>query len=665
MRSAILSPFHYSRRRTRVVMVGPVAVGGDNPIRIQSMTTTPTMDTEATVAQTLRLTEAGCEIVRITAPTINEAQNLETIKNELLRRGCNVPLVADIHFRPDAALVAADFVEKVRINPGNFTDGKAFKVREYTDEEYQAELNKIEDRFTPLVLKLKKLKKALRIGTNHGSLSDRIMNRFGDTPLGMVESALEFMRICRKNDFHDVIFSMKASNPKVMIAAYRLLAERLAEEGMDYPFHLGVTEAGDGEDGRIKSAVGIGSLLEDGIGDTIRVSLTEDPELEIPPAREIAERYKNFSSPHPPSPNDGYGGASPFPHLSAGASAKAEGEGSIKTGPIDIGPDFPIRVVSKIDLTQTSAKDVLALLESRLKKDTPPEILEIPHSGVGFLEAYNAFRTELKGETNRLGFWISLTAGNLPSVLNIETDGFVYRISDNVREDELKILANSVKEKNRTLVVLSHSNDSLLNAVSNLSGTNLNLIVGLETRSTSETTVHAVRWLAARLNQLGIQTPILLTWPEEKPSIETAIVMGSLICDGIGQLISVANGPLSDENLNFSYNFLQASGNRITKTEYVSCPSCGRTLFDLQSTTERIKSKTGHLKGVKIAIMGCIVNGPGEMADAHFGYVGGGPGKINLYVGKTCVQKGIPTEVADEKLVELIKSHGKWVAPPL
>lgn len=611
------NPYHYKRRLTRVVNVGAVAVGGNNPLRVQSMTTTSTMDTMATVAQVKRLADVGCEIARITAPTVNEARNLEKIKNELLRSGYTIPLVADIHFRPDAAMVAADFVEKVRVNPGNYVDGKAFKVREYTDAEYMEEIKKIEDKFVPLVEKLKKLNRSLRIGTNHGSLSDRIMNRFGDTPLGMVESALEFVRICRANDYHEIILSMKASNPRVMIAAYRLLAERMEQEGMDYPFHLGVTEAGDGEDGRLKSAAGIGSLLEDGIGDTIRVSLTEDPEYEIPVAKELAARYADWTEGSGPMPSKPYTTTLYMPPRRAARS--------VSIGPITLGGNAPLRLMSETDLDKTSAPEVIFLLENRLKKDAPPEILIVPYRGRHFDKNFALFKSGLAAETQRLGVVVSFAPGQVPASLP-EADAFLY-----FNEDE-------------TMKILDREGNLLM--------------MGLQSSS-----VHAVRTLVAELNEQGNDVPIFLAGSRLNSTLDEPVVFGSLICDGIGDAIWTGGLVLTDQQLTTGYNLLQACGSRITKTEYVSCPSCGRTLFDLQSTTERIKSKTGHLKGVKIAIMGCIVNGPGEMADADFGYVGGGPGKINLYVGKDCVEKSIPSEIADQKLIELIKSNGKWVDP--
>ena len=649
-----LTPYSFSRRKTRVVMVGSVAVGGENPIRVQSMTTTDTMNTETTVAQVMRLAEAGCEIARITAPTALDARNLENIKAELLRRGCAIPLVADIHFRPDAAMIAADFVEKVRINPGNYVDGKAFRVREYTDEQYRAELDRIEEAFTPLVLKLKRLGRALRIGTNHGSLSDRIMNRYGDTPDGMVESALEYIRLCAKNDFHAIIVSMKASNPRVMIAAYRLLAARMAEEGMDYPFHLGVTEAGDGPDGRIKSAAGIGSLLEDGIGDTIRVSLTEEPEAEIPVAREIAERYNALRA-----VRIAPAGFSELPYGDNPAAPSRRQADTVMAGPIAIGGAAPIRIVSRHDGAPSSVEHVIALLEERLKTDAPPEILEIPYRP-GMEQDFERFREGLSRETRRLGLWVAFDAGALPAKIGLSPDGFAYRAAKTVDEHEVGALMEACRASGAALVLRAAAVDTLLALIDRLRSGRVPLIAALEGEEAE--TVHAVRYLAARLREKNLRVPILLS--ARRDSLSTAAVFGSLICDGIGDAVSVSEEALDSAHLDFAYNLLQACGNRITKTEFVSCPSCGRTLFDLQSTTERIKAKTGHLKGVKIAIMGCIVNGPGEMADADFGYVGGGPGKINLYVGKTCVEKSIPSEIADEKLIELIRSHGKWIDPP-
>ncbi|MCG3206124.1 MAG: 4-hydroxy-3-methylbut-2-en-1-yl diphosphate synthase (ferredoxin) [Elusimicrobia bacterium] len=638
------------RRPTREVKVGTVGVGGTNPIRLQSMTTTDTMNTEATVAQVLRLAEVGCEIARITAPTALDARNLEAIKSSLIKKKCRIPLVADIHFRPDAAMVAADFVEKVRINPGNFVDGKAFKVREYTDEEYRDEIKRIEGKFTPLVLKLKKLKRALRIGTNHGSLSDRIMNRYGDTPEGMVESALEYARICEQNQFFDIIFSMKASNPKIMIAAYRLLVKRMTEENMNYPLHLGVTEAGDGPDGRIKSAVGIGSLLEDGIGDTIRVSLTEDPEFEIPVAKELARHYETLWKTHVDRTMDGQ----------ASFNTRRETE-PVMSGPISIGGAAPIRIVSSLMLQENSADSLMALMENRFKKEVPPEIIVLPFRGPSFATLYSSFRSQMESQTHRLSYWISCSAENIDATLP-PADAYVVHFQNHLTEGQLAAAVQLCRQNSAGLVLASAKTEPLIQAIERLKNGRMTLLAWLD--FPQETlSVHEARRFMLALKSFDEKIPLVLSVQTTTPSLPVASVLGSLICDGLGDAIQVASSGPSEENLDFAYNLLQACGSRITKTEFVSCPSCGRTLFDLQSTTERIKAKTGHLKGVKIAIMGCIVNGPGEMADADFGYVGGGPGKINLYVGKTCVEKSIPSEIADEKLIELIKSHGKWADP--
>ncbi len=626
-------PFGYARRKTRVVRVGKVPVGGNNPIRVQSMTTTDTLDVEATVAQTLKMVEAGCEIVRITAPTVGDARALGKIKERLLRLGCDVPLVADIHFSPQAAMEAAEYVEKVRINPGNFVDSKRFAVKEYSDEQYAEELSRIEAAFTPLVEKLKRLGRALRIGTNHGSLSDRIMNRYGDTPLGMVESALEYVRICEKNGYRDIILSMKASNPKVMVAAYRLLAARMEELGMDYPFHLGVTEAGDGEDGRIKSAIGIGSLLADGIGDTIRVSLTEDPEYEIPVCYALARPFQPTSLRQVTRPKR----VNTLPYDPFYYERR-------KSRPVSIGP-FPagdaqlVRVVTAFK-ENPSAEQILAFLEEQLRaaKNLEPEIIEWRVRGGSDLEALSALRARLRAETSRLAF----AARFEPPAQPLARGDFDALILEAPSAEELMSLRARMEPETPVLLSLRGEDAGAL--------------------------LKEYRLLASRLKAAGSKELILLRAPvqaeEQEQVLASSVLIGSLLCDGIGDCVQVDSALKPARNLELVYNILQAAGVRVTKTEFVSCPSCGRTLFNLQTTTERIKSKTGHLKGVKIAIMGCIVNGPGEMADADFGYVGGAPDKINLYVGKECVRKGIPAAVADEALIELIKSHGKWVEPP-
>jgi len=585
------SPFVYQRRLTREVKVGNVGIGGANPIRVQSMITCDTMDTEASIRETIELAKVGCEIVRITAPTVKDARNLENIVKGLRDRSCDVPIVADIHFKPEAAMEAAKWVEKVRINPGNYADSKKFVIREYTDEQYAAELGRIRERFSPLVDLCKKRGIAMRIGTNHGSLSDRILNRYGDTPLGMVESALEFARIARDFDYHDFVFSMKASNPKIMIAAYRLLVARLNELGPDwnYPIHLGVTEAGEGEDARIKSAIGIGSLLADGIGDTIRVSLTEDSPHEIPVAKALIENINNTSN----SQLSTFNSQLPFDPFSyqrrATETIAVAGIGD-SGQEIKLGGEQLIRVVVR----QANFDKIAHKIDKM--GDYKPEIV---------YETANIIEVDPRDD-------------NAIARLNAEPNPQFVTVKDDV---DLAVIP-------------------------------------------------AFRLLAARLQA---RHPILLKdcglriadcgkdFQERLLLASTNI--GSLLCDGIGDAILVQGEQAPGQALRLSYNMLQGAGSRIFKTDYVACPSCGRTLFNLQTTTAKIKAATLHLKGVKIAIMGCIVNGPGEMADADFGYVGGAPGKVNLYVGKTAVKFNIPEAEAVDRLQDLIREHGKWVEP--
>ena len=596
------SLFHSQRRKTRVVRVGEVAIGGDNPIRVQSMITCDTMDTAASIQQTLDLAAVGCEIVRITAPTVKDAANLQHIVAGLRAQGCNVPIVADIHFKPDAAMEAAKWVEKVRVNPGNYADSKKFAVKEYTDADYAAELERIRERFSPLVTFCKEHGRAMRIGTNHGSLSDRIMNRYGDTPLGMVESALEFARIARELGYHDFVFSMKASNPKVMIEAYRLLVARLdslndecrmtndeaqasdvrhssfvIRHSWSYPIHLGVTEAGDGEDGRIKSAIGIGSLLSDGIGDTIRVSLTEDSVHEIPVAQALVKsvRYSTAKI-EAPQPFD------PFTYKRR------------ESTPLTIGA------------TKVGDESVVAVAIRQTK------FAAIAHK----LDALGDFKPD-----------------------------FVY--------------------EDAGIAEVDPRDDAALGALNNAPAQLVSIPDGIDLPP-----VVAFRLLAARLaerHSILLKDTFAPSENPERPFLETLLessaAIGSLLCDGIGDTILIQGEHAPGQSLRLAFNILQASGSRIFKTDYVACPSCGRTLFNLQETTARIRASTVHLKGVKIAIMGCIVNGPGEMADADFGYVGGAPGKINLYVGKKPVKFNIPQDEAVERLKDLIKEHGKWVEP--
>ena len=581
------SPYHYKRRKTRPVVVGDpsnggVVVGDSNPIVSQSMLTCSTLDTDASVKQSMALVEVGCQIVRITAQTKRYAANLENIISGIRALGSNVPVVADIHFKPDAAMEAVKWCEMVRVNPGNYADSKKFAIREYTDDQYAAELERIEEQFAPLVEECKLRNRALRIGTNHGSLSDRIMNRYGDTPLGMVESALEFARIARARDFHNFKFSMKSSNPKVMIECYRLLAARLAELGSDwnYPLHLGVTEAGDGEDGRIKSAIGIGSLLCDGLGDTIRVSLTEDSPNEIAVCCDLISQVKELTDSSVNVPNVGLS-YNPFEF-----QRRETPEIELVEG-VMCGGEQTIRVV----VTQTAWDKLSPRI--RLGDDVKPEAI---HEELNLLEV------------------------DPRKPISVNCDTQLVTVKDDI---------------------------------------NLPVIT-------------AFRLLAGQLKTAGANNPILvkdcLKFGEVplEPNIallRAAVVVGSLLCDGIGDAILIRGESGAGQALRLAYNILQAAGCRSFKTDYVACPSCGRTLFDLQEVTARIKSRTDHLKGVKIAIMGCIVNGPGEMADADFGYVGGAPGKINLYVGKSPVRMNIPAAEAVESLVDLIREHGKWVDP--
>ena len=586
------NPLHYERRKTREVKVGNVGIGGDNPIRVQSMITCDTMDTEASIQQTIELAEAGCEIVRITAPTVKDARNLEHIVKGLRERRCNVPIVADIHFKPDAAIEAAKWVEKVRINPGNYADSKKFTIREYTDEQYEAELNRIRERFSPLVELCKTRGIAMRIGTNHGSLSDRILNRYGDTPLGMVESALEFARIARDLEYHDFVFSMKASNPKVMIAAYRLLVARLNELGLDwnYPLHLGVTEAGEGEDARIKSAIGIGSLLADGIGDTIRVSLTEDSPHEIPVARALIKNITKTSGSQLSTLNSQLS-FDPF-------SYQRHVTEKIERDEVKLGADELIRVVVR----QANFDKIAHKIDKM--GDYRPEIV-CEHANVVEIDprddtAVARIRAERSAQF--------VTVGDDVDLLVIAA---------------FRLLAAKLQARHPILL-----KDTLVGTV-DLNGP----------------------------GRLGSSVPT----PDFLATLLTASTnIGSLLCDGIGDAILVQGEEAPGQALRLSYNILQAAGSRIFKTDYVACPSCGRTLFNLQTTTAKIKGATSHLKGVKIAIIGCIVNGPGEMADADFGYVGGAPCKVNLYVGKTAVKFNIPEAEAVDRLKDLIREHGKW-----
>lgn len=820
--------FAYQRRKSREVMVGNVGIGGDNPIRIQSMITSDTRDTDACVKEVLELAAAGCEIVRVTAQTRVYAENLENIRNGVRAAGCDVPLVADIHFKPDAALEAAKWVEKVRVNPGNYADKKKFETREYTDDQYAEELERIREEFTPLVELCKELGRAIRIGTNHGSLSDRIMNRYGDTPLGMVESALEFARIARDNDYHNFVFSMKASNPKVMIEAYRLLVARLTELGDDwnYPIHLGVTEAGDGEDGRIKSAIGIGSLLSDGIGDTIRVSLTEDPVYEIPVAKALVANIdssccvsqqsvpvassrseiikKNHTYlPHwtkedgiyavtfrlddslPASVIDDYISKKELIQKKIDLLTSNKGSKNEKTqllslrkehthlysktiesqlhnglGSCIFNQDTNAKIVSDaIHFFDNDRYELLAWcimpnhvhlvlkpINKNLLKDIMHSIksftakkLNAENNTTGVLwkkEYYDHLIRDGEDLINQIRYVL-----NNPNFLDewqwvgskwgqnweITKTAFSDLLQDAARTDccetqQLQTLQRGPlsydpfsynRRKSHELVINGHklggantvrvfTSQEKWNAVAHkiekmgdfkpevvaeqsgavevnpldreaINTLNANPTPTLVTipDGTKMAVIHAYRLLACKLDA---HHPILLkdtftpSTDSDKDFQETLLTaarnIGSLLCDGIGDAILIQGEEAPGQSLRLAYNILQAAGTRIFKTDYVACPSCGRTLFNLQETTQKIRSATGHLKGVRIAVMGCIVNGPGEMADADFGYVGGAPNKINLYINKTPVKFNIPEAEAVDRLIDLIKENDRWIDPP-
>lgn len=638
----------YSRRESLEVKIGDLPLGAQNPIRIQSMTTIDTMDTIGSVEQTIRMIEAGCEYVRITAPSMNEARNLEKIKSELRNRGYNTPLIADIHFTPNAAELSARIVEKVRINPGNYADKKKFDIIEYTDAQYEAEIERIRERFTPLVRICKEYGTAMRIGTNHGSLSDRILSRYGDTPLGMVESALEFLRICEDNNYYSIVLSMKASNTQVMVQAYRLLVQKLQEEAFKaYPLHLGVTEAGEGEDGRIKSAVGIGTLLEDGLGDTVRVSLTEDPEFEAPVAKALVDRYGQRHD-HQPIPAIGHNPIDPF-------SYKRRSTREIE----NIGGGNVPRVIADISmLEQLEVKDLKSIGHFYL-----PELDKWTMNDAGTDYLYSG--------NNPVPFM-------LPNGLKEIIDYRVWRnVPDKLNKYPL-ITPDHLDEE------LHQSLNFLVIGVNDLES---QLLSELQNRSDIVLIMHTankhgyaeLRRIFLELIESDIDLPVIIQrafsdLAEDKLQLYSATDIGGLLIDGMGDGAWLSTGKLSItdkkqqlgciKNYNgTTFGILQAARTRMSKTEYISCPSCGRTLFDLQETTAMIRKRTDHLKGVKIGIMGCIVNGPGEMADADYGYVGSGKGKITLYRGQEVVKRGIPSEKALDELIELIKEDGNWVNP--
>ena len=623
----------YSRFKTREVIVGTIGIGGDNPVRIQSMTTTDTMDTKETVEQSIRLIKAGSELVRITAPSKREAENLINIKKEIRNHGYSTPLVADIHFTPNAALIAAEIVEKVRINPGNYVDKKKFNLIEYNDESYALELDRIKDRFIPLVKVCKENDTAMRIGTNHGSLSDRILSRYGDTPLGMVESALEFVRICEELNYYNLIISMKASNTQVMVQAYRLAVAMMKKEGMNYPLHLGVTEAGDGEDGRIKSAVGIGSLLEDGIGDTIRVSLTEDPELELPVAKQLIDRYKS--------------------------------RGKHANIPSIVEPPFQ---------PYNYSKRKSLLINNIGMKQVPRVILDISK---GDKLLYKDLQNVGYKYSKNLDKWVIadqavdyIYIGN--KKLDISLPGSLYAIQNMQywEKDKQTLPLFSLEEyldyeEHRGLInfIDISTNEFLSSDILKLKNDD-SIVLLINTQN--DHVAADIRRIFFELIKIEWKVPVIIkkeyyNITKDEFQLYSSTDIGSLLLDGFGDGIWLSSDFSNDTNTKQSFGILQATRTRISKTEYISCPSCGRTLFDLQKVTSEIRSRTNHLKGVKIGIMGCIVNGPGEMADADYGYVGTGVGKISLYKGYEVVKRNISADIAVDALIELIKVNGDWV----
>ncbi|MCW7492974.1 (E)-4-hydroxy-3-methylbut-2-enyl-diphosphate synthase [Leptospira sp. 2 VSF19] len=674
------SPFFYKRRPTREVMVGTVGIGGKNPIRIQSMITSNTRDTDASIKQIADLEKAGSEIVRLTVPSQADADNLPNIRKRMKELGLTVPLVADIHFTPQVALKCVEWVEKVRINPGNFADKKKFEIIEYTDKDYNEELERIEEVFTPLVLRAKELGVAMRIGTNHGSLSDRIMNRFGDTPLGMVESALEFIRIAEKNSYKDIVVSMKASNPQVMIQAYRMLVSRFYDLGMDYPLHLGVTEAGDGKDGRIKSAIGIGSLLEDGLGDTIRVSLTEDAIHEIPVAKELVRKYNDLflkdqiKSPslHTLSePGISENRETIFTEFRDPFQYSRFYSKELCLGETKLGDSSPVRIEIRFPFFGSeSAEEVLHLIQRETKSGRIPEMLhfaidsELDLISLGTMVRRGSFPLPVSVELSKdLTYQYDSLAEDLYRIQKwVVNPHIFFKESEESWDDLLDFVTRFAKDKRCVEWSIEADEIHLTEKIVRESKKRKieNLIFSVKNGD-----LLSVRKLAYHLRESDY--PItLVTQTQDKETLlyESSIQVGGSLLDGIGDVVRLSFGDGEpEESLHLSFDILQATRLRLTKTEYISCPSCGRTMFDLQSTTAMIKKRTGHLKGVKIAVMGCIVNGPGEMADADFGYVGAGIGKVHLYKGKEIVKKGVSEEEAADQLIELIRENGMWSDP--
>ena len=634
MQRYCLDPWKRTRVLTKEVHIGTLSLGGQNPIRVQSMTTTDTMDTEGSVEQSIRMIDAGCELVRLTAPSKNEAENLKNIKTTLVQRGYNTPLVADIHFTPNAAEIAAGIVEKVRVNPGNYADKKKFEEIDYTDSSYQAELDRIEEKFTPLVLLCKANGTAMRIGTNHGSLSDRILSRYGDTPEGMVESAFEFIRICEKHNFDQIVISMKASNTLVMVQAYRLLMAKMLENGVVYPLHLGVTEAGDGEDGRIKSAVGIGALLEDGLGDTIRVSLTEAPEAEIPVAQKLIAKYNNYTPFEFKIPVNNL-------HYSPFQYNKRESQAFHNIG----GKNTPVVLA---DLSYVEQIKPAHFFGFGYQYSIPLDKWNIQDQAADYVYI----------GSNELDFEVP---GTLGIIIDFELWEAKYTNKPGYYPLVLSEQLDLISSEQVSFIPLE-AEENIPTQLASLP----KAIVILNTKYGNKTQLY--RRFFLELQEKKMTNAVILSYQYETDELETFQLFagadaGALFIDGFGDGIWL-NADLGAQHVNSTaFGILQATRTRISKTEYISCPSCGRTLFDLQDTTAKIRQRTAHLKGLKIGIMGCIVNGPGEMADADYGYVGTGPGKINLYKEKTIVKRNIEEEQAVEALVELIKEYGDWQEP--
>lgn len=676
----------YSRLRTREVKIGDLLLGNLNPVRVQTMTTTDTMDTIATVEQSIRCIEAGAELVRITAPSKKEAENLLNIRNELHKRGYTTPLVADIHFTPNAAEIAARIVEKVRVNPGNYVDKKKFEQIEYTDAEYAEEIDRIRERFTPLVKICKEYGTAMRIGTNHGSLSDRIMSRYGDTPMGMVESAMEFLRIARNENYHNIVLSMKASNTLVMVQAYRLLVHTMFEEFNEiYPLHLGVTEAGDGEDGRIKSAVGIGTLMEDGLGDTIRVSLTEDPEFEIPVCKDLVKRYENRSH-HSPIKSLLH-----KLHITHHESTSELINQSIIHLPYN--PfEYKRRRTHEVNNMGGTLVPVVVADFMQNEAITPQDLQPI---GYTYDEATDKWNIS-DAAADYIYTANKITDFNLPGTLKIICNAktwlekkeqlvnkeglqFAFPLFEGV--EYLEVSEKSPK-KNFIAIDVHTIDKNVKEKIFDLIATDTTAVLCLY--STNRHSMADVRRNIIELMERNIKTPVILCVESHYTGVDEQLIQfsaesGALLLDGFGDGLWLMNDPKKMHNIKLSgrnyipisnnqqflnstaFSILQATRTRISKTEYISCPSCGRTLFDLQETTAKIRAVTNHLKGVKIAIMGCIVNGPGEMADADFGYVGSGVGKITLYKGKEVIKRNVDSAIAVDELINLIKDNGAWV----